>query len=252
MSNPPVAECTSDTVEDKLRELYRFSDEPSHAKHCLLILSDSSECFYIPLVVRQGWEAWKQQQKDQALNNGVISALVLSIIVALAVSPLSKAAPDGSLTEDVRGRYADAYLIFCIASSFFSVIAVLTSFTSIYVYDVFCVDFDDFHHMYRNWLLGGWLVQFPNMISILLCEVALIVGAIVILPENLAIPTFWGAIGLTVVSQVTLWTPILLGARFAKRSYRKNHKDRYERLIQKVYREFSSETGTDIVEQTED
>eukprot|EP00811_Abedinium_folium_P003521 NODE_13237_length_1177_cov_3.429524.p1 GENE.NODE_13237_length_1177_cov_3.429524~~NODE_13237_length_1177_cov_3.429524.p1 ORF type:complete len:250 (+),score=30.16 NODE_13237_length_1177_cov_3.429524:33-782(+) len=244
MSEVPAAEYTTGTVEDKLREIYRVSDEPSHAKVCLLALSESNECFYIPLVVRQGWEAWKQQQKDQAINNGVISALILSIILSLAVSPLSKAPSEGSLTDAVRSRYADAYLITCIASSFFSVIAVLCSFASIYVYDVFCVDFDDFSYMQRKWLLGGWLVQFPNMMSILLCEVSLMLGSVVILPENLAIPSFWGALSLTVISQVTLWMPIGLGGRFARRTYRKNHKEKYERLIDKVYREICAENET--------
>lgn len=73
-------------AEDNMRKTYLGCDHPERIKSRMLRrLAQGS--YAVPLVLRNGWEAWVKAVRERLINFAIVSALVLSVMLGQVCGP---------------------------------------------------------------------------------------------------------------------------------------------------------------------
>jgi len=222
------------SMEDNMREVYNSSDNPAEIKTDLLYYANSKDCDFLALIMRSGWMTWKQQMKDQVVNYGVVAALVLSVVLGLAVAPLTpNTAKDA--WADRRESFADLYLIILLLSSSFAFICIVISLVQVVTYDQWALDLDDFIYQVK-FFKNNTFASTSLIICAVLGFLAVPFGGVVILADPHASIIFYASVGLAIV--LILFVIFAYGT-LLRRSYKTFvvHKDTYIKVIEDVYAE---------------
>jgi len=171
-------------VKENVRQIFAFADEHNagYIKSRLLSKCRGMEGSHdLPLILKEGWEAWKQSKKNLMSNQGFVAALILPVILTLALTPLERNEAD----DDFSWRtYQDVYLCLGMVIAILCIMIVINSVLYALVIDTYCLDLGNFFK-FQDRKVDGFTTNSLLIVLILTCE-AVGCGAVVILRNPLA------------------------------------------------------------------
>lgn len=231
---PRIAPRLAQTVEDNVRSIFEESDNPECIRDRFLSKAEGKEGNHdLPLILRSGWQAWKTAKIDMVTNLGVIAALLLSVIMGLAMAPLTANEAD-DFWKEMRVTFSDVYLVLCMISAILCMLAVIFSVVYTIIVETYCVDLDDFLN-FSNSKIDG-LIMGLVLICVDVTCMGLSFGGVVIMGNPAATITF--AIGFLGAFSGSFFAGRLLSSQrnIATQSAKESGVE-YAEIVRKVYEE---------------
>jgi len=182
--NCRISASTQERVKENVRQIFAAADvqDAGYIKSRLLCKCRGMEGSHdLPLILKEGGEAWKQSKKDLVSNQGFVAALILSVILTLALTPLERDELDDDSSLQI---YHDVYLCLGMVITILCIMIVINSVLYALVIDTYCIDLGDFLK-FQDTQVDGFTTYSLLIVLILTCE-AVGCGAVVILRDPLA------------------------------------------------------------------
>lgn len=210
MSRVALTSKINTLAADNLRDIFENTDEPKASKENLLKMLNKHPDWVL-LVVRSGWRTLRTEHRDILINQGVVAALLVSVLMGLAVAPLQPNNIEDSWAEH-REVFCRVYQCLCMSAFFFAIIAVHMSIWSVMVLGMYgSNDFYDYTTTLNKLGGDGKLVYVPSLAAMFLSVAAVAFAAVVILEEteaSILFYTFFG--GMLVVAIFCGFTTIAI------------------------------------------
>jgi len=216
-------------AEDHMRATYQECDHPERVKDRLLRrLAKGS--YAVPLILRQGWQAWVKAVRERLINFAIVSALVLSVMLGQIFSP-----PTAVSTASSYDTLRTVYVLVSAFGSAAAIANVLGVTLYLKYCEMFVVDLDDFLELHA-YFHPKWSIEGAFAVSLLCSGWSIGLGLPLVLEGNGG----WAA----AVVFITLLTVIFgvwlyRGKRYDSGKKRAIRLERamYQSVIEDVYRE---------------
>jgi len=220
-----------------MRNTYLQCDNPEAVKTRMLARVERGS-YAVPLVLRNGWEAWVKSVRDRLVNFAIVSALVLSVMVGQVFSPPTSASP-----EPIYETLRTIYVVTCAIASCAAILSVLGVTLYLKYCEMFVVDLGDFFELHA-YFHPRWSIEGAYAIALLCSGMSIGIG----LPLVLEGPGGWVAasvFGLLTAGAFGVW--FVRGKLFDTRKKRiiRMENELYKEVVENVYRELYTAAGAD-------
>jgi len=191
-------------------EMYAGSDDPDMLMKSLKAEVSRGSADGIAMV-RLGWAQALQIRRDAVTNMGIVAALVASVALGLATSPLELPEEDEAWTARQRISMAETYLVLTSLSSVLALVATAMSLVWVNYSMIFVYDADD-----ALWFFGAivpGIIDVSLVVCILLLIPGFVVGSAVVATSVASRIIFYGGLSLSVFVLVWYFTCLVKAKR---------------------------------------
>jgi hypothetical protein len=214
---------------ETLASFFERSDNPRELKDLLVLFAktDADQC---QKLVRKGLDSSFAEKCEQNTNQGVIAALIVSVLLAMSME-----APDVNDEDDGWAKHRDnllmAYHYLCLLGSALAWIATMLSLYWVNIAKMYVVDVDDFIWYVINQKTKS--IELSTYGSIVCCSLAMACGFVVVTKDPVATIGFVTCFVL-IVGVVTFVVYRILTARAHFMASNKKKMEKLEGLINKA------------------
>mmetsp|Transcript_176786 Transcript_176786/g.430066 ORF Transcript_176786/g.430066 Transcript_176786/m.430066 type:complete len:246 (-) Transcript_176786:48-785(-) len=196
MSTPKGHPDLQNGMRANLMEMYAGSDDPDMLMKLLkaAVLRGSADGI---AMVRLGWAQALQIRRDAVTNMGIVAALVASVALGLATSPLELPEEDEAWTARQRISMAETYLVLTSLSSVLALVATAMSLVWVKCSMILVHDADDALSFFGE--LPPGIVDVVLVVCIALMIPGLVVKSIFVFTSDASRVIFFGGLSLSLL-----------------------------------------------------
>eukprot|EP00931_Biecheleriopsis_adriatica_P029688 TRINITY_DN17588_c0_g1_i4.p2 TRINITY_DN17588_c0_g1~~TRINITY_DN17588_c0_g1_i4.p2 ORF type:complete len:351 (+),score=56.05 TRINITY_DN17588_c0_g1_i4:108-1055(+) len=169
-------------ITENLATFFQDSDNPAELKRMLLHAAEDDPDFCFKLL-RQGFEETYAAKCEQNVNEGIVAALIISVLLAMAIEPPDAIEVDDFWTES-RETMHGLYMYLCLLGTMMALAATFFSLYWVNISRMYVVDVDRFIWWCCNQKIRS--MEVCVMGSLLCCALAMGVGFVVVTRDPLA------------------------------------------------------------------
>jgi len=210
------------TAQKNLQDMFEGSDNPQELKDALHRVAQEDPKLTFAML-RFGWEKTLGIRRERAVSIGFVGALIFSVALQMAVTPLSPSAR--VRTEDfedfwspARPLFEDVYNVLITLGATLSAVSVVNSALYILWIQIYVSDADDFIWFCHQYRVTLW-VDAPMVFALFFSVLAIAFASVSLYPNPVASVCFFSVVGLLFFSGAVFLMGVVPGERRMKENF---------------------------------